>query len=74
MSQNSRNEKVKIFQRAVFFFISFLVCHGKLLPLHNLIKSELFYFLEIWGYEQKKVQNSPNSQKERPVIENQKRF
>ena len=42
-----------------FFFVTFLVCHGKLLPVHNLIKSKLFYLLEIWRYEQNKGEERP---------------
>ena len=34
--------------------ISFLVCHGKLVPLHNVVKPEWFYVLEILRYEQSK--------------------
>lgn len=52
-------KKLKYFKGFLFFFISFLVCHGKLLPLHNLVKSELFYLLEIWRYEQNKGAERP---------------
>ena len=33
-------KKLKYFKGLFFFFISVLVCYGKLLPLHNLVKSE----------------------------------
>ena len=44
-------KKLKYFKGLFFFFISFLVCHVKLLPLQNLLKLELFYLLEISRYE-----------------------
>ena len=56
---NSHNENVERFQRIFFFFISFLVFNGKLLSLHNLVKSELFYLLQIWRYEQNKGTECP---------------
>ena len=46
-------KKLKYFRGFFFFLISFLVCHEKLVPLHNLVKSELFYLLESWRYEEK---------------------
>ena len=52
-------KKLKYFKGFFFFVISFLVCHGKLVPLHNLVKSELFYLLEIWRYENNKGAERP---------------
>ena len=52
-------KKLKYFKGFFFFLISFLVCHGKLVPLHNLVKPELFYLLEIWRYEQNKGAERP---------------
>ena len=46
----------------VFFLLHFrsgLPLKKKLLPLHNLVKSELFYMLEIWRYEQNKGAEGP---------------
>ena len=56
---NSCNEKVQIFQRLFFLLISFLACHGKLVPLHNMVYIELFYLLEICRYEQNKGAERP---------------
>ena len=52
-------KKLKYFKGVFFFYISLLVCHGKLVPLHNLVKSEFFYLLEIWRYEQNKGAERP---------------
>ena len=52
-------EKLKYFKGLFFFVISFLVWHGKLVPLHNLVKSELFYLLEIWRYKKNKGAERP---------------
>ena len=52
-------KKLKYFKGLFFFVISFLVCHGKLVPLHNLVKSELFYLLESWRYEKNKGAKRP---------------
>ena len=52
-------KKLKYLEGLFFFFIFFLVCHGKLLPLHNLVKSELFYLLDISRYEQIKGAERP---------------
>ena len=52
-------KKLKYFKGFFFFLISFLVCHGKLVAIHNLVKLELFYLLGIWSYEQNKGAERP---------------
>ena len=52
-------KKLKYLKRFFFLQIFFLVCHGKLVPLQNLVKSEMFYLLEIWRYKQNKVAERP---------------
>ena len=52
-------KKLKYFKEFFFFVISFLVCHRKLVPLHNLVKSEFFYLLESWRYEKNKGAERP---------------
>ena len=59
-------KKLIYFKGFVFFFTSFLVCNGKLLPLHNLVKSELFYLLESWRYEQNKGAETLTHKKKDP--------
>ena len=50
-------KKLKYFKEFFFFLISFLVCHGKLVPIHNLVK---FTCLEFGGMRKIRVQNFPN--------------
>ena len=47
-------KKLKYFKGFFFFLISFLARHGKLVPIHNLVKLEWFYLLGILRYEQNK--------------------
>ena len=52
-------KKLKYFKGFFFFLISFLACHGKLVPIHNLVELELFYLLGILRYEQNKGAERP---------------
>ena len=56
--------KVKIFQCFFFFFIYFFAME-KLVSLHIPVKAELFYWLELWMYEQKKA---PTHKKKDPIV------
>ena len=53
----------------LFFLISFLVCNRKLVALRNLVNQNCFICQKFVGMSKIRVQNVPNSQKERPIID-----